>query len=90
MFELAWLQLQGLVFHHHDFHQHKAHKHGMHGESALHDMLPIDPYGLTSPAEFFAVCSETFFEAPVTLKRALPDVYEQLGLFYRQDPAALL
>ena len=90
VFESAWLQLQGLVFHHHDFHQGKAHKHGLHGESALHGMLPIDLYGLTSPAEFFAVCSETFFEAPVMLKQALPDVYEQLGLFYRQDPAALL
>ena len=29
-----------------------------------HRSLPLDDYALTSPAEFFAVCSETFFEAP--------------------------
>jgi hypothetical protein len=32
--------------------------------------LPIDPYALESPAEFFAVASEQFFETPATLARA--------------------
>ncbi len=48
--------------------------------------LPIDPYALESPAEFFAVASEQFFEAPANLRLHLPDVYRQLELFYRQHP----
>jgi MtfA peptidase len=49
--------------------------------------LPIDPYGSESPAEFFAVISESFFETPATVLEAFPAVYAQLKLFYRQDPA---
>ncbi len=48
--------------------------------------LPIDGYALENPAEFFAVTSEVFFEAPAVLHAALPAVYDQLRLFYRQDP----
>ncbi len=48
--------------------------------------LPIDPYALESPAEFFAVASEQFFETPATLQEHLPDVYQQLEQFYRQHP----
>ncbi len=48
--------------------------------------LEIDPYGAESPAEFFAVLTEYFFEAPGVLKSAYPAVYEQLRLYYRQDP----
>ncbi|MGB3269650.1 MAG: M90 family metallopeptidase [Rhodanobacter sp.] len=48
--------------------------------------LPIDPYALENPAEFFAVVSEQFFEAPATLREHLPEVYRQLELFYRQHP----
>ncbi|MEO6800987.1 MAG: M90 family metallopeptidase [Rhodanobacter sp.] len=48
--------------------------------------LPIDPYALESPAEFFAVASEQFFEGPATLRLHLPDVYRQLTQFYRQHP----
>lgn len=48
--------------------------------------LPIDPYGLESPAEFFAVVSEQFFETPAALHQHLPDVYRQLAQFYRQHP----
>ncbi|MBI4755417.1 MAG: zinc-dependent peptidase [Betaproteobacteria bacterium] len=47
----------------------------------------IDPYGAQSPAEFFAVATETFFEAPGLLLEDYPEVYEQLRRFYRQDPA---
>ncbi len=46
----------------------------------------LDPYGAESPAEFFAVMSEAFFENPSLLHDQYPDVYEQLRLFYRQDP----
>lgn len=48
----------------------------------------LDPYGAESPAEFFAVTSEAFFETPHVLQREYPDVYRQLAAFYRQDPAA--
>jgi Mlc titration factor MtfA (ptsG expression regulator) len=46
----------------------------------------INPYGATSPAEFFAVLSEYFFSAPWQLLQDCPDVYQQLRQFYRQDP----
>ncbi len=48
----------------------------------------IDPYAAESPAEFFAVLSEVFFEAPSRLVHSYPKVYRQLAAFYRQDPAA--
>ena len=50
-----------------------------------HRVLPIDDYALSSPAEFFAVCSETFFEAPAKLHAALPNVYRLMSQFYRQN-----
>lgn len=53
-------------------------------EHAAGTELPINPYALENPAEFFAVASEQFFEAPATLREHLPEVYRQLGQFYRQ------
>jgi Mlc titration factor MtfA (ptsG expression regulator) len=53
---------------------------------AAYDALPLDPYACESPGEFFAVGSEAFFETPERLAPAYPSVYEQLRLFYRQDP----
>ena len=50
----------------------------------------LDEYGLSSPAEFFAVATESFFEEPTALKAQLPDLYEQLQRYYRVDPAAWL
>ena len=50
--------------------------------------MALDPYGAESPAEFFAVTSEAFFETPYILQREYPDVYRQLAAFYLQDPAA--
>lgn len=50
------------------------------------DAWPIDPYGAESPAEFFAVLSEYFFEWPEAVVDTYPAVYEQLRRFYRQDP----
>jgi Mlc titration factor MtfA (ptsG expression regulator) len=49
----------------------------------------IDPYGATSPAEFFAVVTESFFSKSLQLKNRHPELYEQLKIFYRQDPADL-
>ncbi len=48
--------------------------------------MALDPYGAESPAEFFAVTSEAFFETPHALQCEYPDVYRQLAAFYRQDP----
>lgn len=47
----------------------------------------IDPYGATDPAEFFAVVTETFFERPQALADEAPEVYRELALLYRLDPA---
>ena len=46
----------------------------------------IDPYAATSPAEFFAVTSELFFERPNSLAAERPALYEQLKRCYRLDP----
>lgn len=48
--------------------------------------VPIDDYAATSPAEFFAVLSEVFFERPDVLYTYYPQVYEQFKLFYKQNP----
>ena len=45
-------------------------------------------YAGVNPAEFFAVATEAFFDAPVELRRQQPDLYEVLGGYYHQDPAA--
>ena len=50
----------------------------------------LDPYAAEHPSEFFAVISEAFFQEPKETRRRYPDLYEQLKLFYRQDPAARL
>lgn len=50
--------------------------------------LGIDEYAAESPAEFFAVLSEAFFESPLTVRALYPEVYAQLVQFYRQDTAA--
>lgn len=50
----------------------------------------LDPYAAESPAEFFAVLSEYFFEWPGPLYEAYPAVYEQMQRFYCQDTLARL
>lgn len=47
----------------------------------------IDEYAAESPAEFFAVMSECFFEIPDLIQDTWPELYAQLALFYRLDPA---
>lgn len=51
-----------------------------------HHHTCINLYAATSPAEFFAVISEYFFCAPETLHTHFADVYQQLQLYYRQNP----
>jgi MtfA peptidase len=48
---------------------------------------PLVAYGGVSPAEFFAVATESFFDAPVELEHHERAVFELLRDFYRQDPA---
>jgi Mlc titration factor MtfA (ptsG expression regulator) len=53
-----------------------------------HRKTVIDAYGATSPAEFFAVVSETFFEKPRQLQAKHPELYALFRDFYKQDPGA--
>ena len=55
-----------------------------------HRRTVIDAYGATSPAEFFAVVSETFFEKPRQLQAKHPELYALFAQFYQQDPLARL
>lgn len=54
----------------------KVHRH----RSVLRD------YSGTNPAEFFAVAVETFFEKPHKLRERAPDLYDQLSIFFNQNP----
>jgi hypothetical protein len=47
----------------------------------------LDPYGAESPAEFFAVATETFFTIGDELKLEHPDLHELLVRYYGVDPA---
>ena len=47
----------------------------------------LDHYGVESPAEFFAVAVEAFFEAPLALLEQHPDLYHELSNYFRQNPA---
>jgi len=51
-----------------------------------HHYTSINAYAATSPAEFFAVISEYFFCAPEILQTHFADVYQQLQLYYQQNP----
>jgi Mlc titration factor MtfA (ptsG expression regulator) len=44
-------------------------------------------YAGVNPAEFFAVATEAFFDAPLPLRGEHPELYEVLGCYYGQDPA---
>ena len=46
----------------------------------------IRSYGVTNVAEFFAVTTETFFDAPIALRDHRPDLYEAFHGFYGVDP----
>lgn len=46
----------------------------------------FDYYGAESPAEFFAVITEVFFEQPQEMAAMHPELYRQLQRFYRIDP----
>jgi Mlc titration factor MtfA (ptsG expression regulator) len=50
----------------------------------------LGAYAATNEGELFAVATERFFEAPVQLRDAYPEVYDLLVAYFRQDPAARL
>jgi Mlc titration factor MtfA (ptsG expression regulator) len=43
-------------------------------------------YAATSPAEFFAVVSEVFFEQPRHMVEEHPELYHELSRYYHLDP----
>jgi len=47
----------------------------------------LDEYGSTSPAEFFAVATEAFFERGQKLAESLPNLYAVLARYYGVNPA---
>jgi Mlc titration factor MtfA (ptsG expression regulator) len=50
----------------------------------------IDHYGATSPAEFFAVATETFFEKPWQMAERHAALFGEFLKYYRVDPRAWL
>lgn len=60
----------------------------LNAQLARHEVTEIDPYAAEHPAEFFAVCSESFFTDPLRLRAVYPAVYEQFERFFGQQPAA--
>ena len=52
--------------------------------------IGVDCYAASSPAEFFAVLSEVFFERPDVVKHRYPEIYGQFCQYYRQDPLVRL
>ncbi len=50
----------------------------------------VNPYAYTNEAEYFAVLTEYFFEAPGVLQQKNPELYEMLEKMMRQDTASFL
>jgi hypothetical protein len=71
---IAWARVLGAEYQH------------LISDIAHHHKTDLDPYGATNPAEFFAVVTEAFFEKPVRLQQRHPQLYEQLAVFFQQDP----
>ena len=46
----------------------------------------INTYAATDPAEFFAVCSELFFECAAELAAQHPQLFDELRSYYRINP----
>lgn len=60
----------------------------LHARLARAEPSLIEPYAAISPAEFFAVTTELFFERPDALAAERPALYEQLKQCYRLDPVS--
>ena len=56
-------------------------------EDAMHQQQSVlDHYGAHSPAEFFAVATETFFEKPWQMAARHPELFTEFRKYYRVDP----
>ena len=55
---------------------------GRHGHDVIND------YGAVNAAEFYAVCTEKFFEQPAKFKRQHTQIYDEFKKFYNIDPAS--
>ncbi len=55
-------------------------------QQIMENRSTINPYGATSPAEFFAVAAEYFFERPDLLQTNHPELYNLLTTIFRQQP----
>jgi MtfA peptidase len=60
----------------------------LHARLARVEPSLLGPYAAASPAEFFAVTTELFFERPDALAAERPALYEQLKRCYRLDPVS--
>jgi len=58
------------------------------GEVSERSIL-LGSYALKNEGEFFAVCSERFFETPQAFKTYFPNIYQELKLFYKLDTQVL-
>ena len=61
---------------------------GLERERLLSGQSVLHPYGLKNEAELFAVAVESFFQEPLRVRSAHPDLYGLLSEFFNQDPAA--
>lgn len=55
-------------------------------DAMLHQESVLDHYGATSPAEFFAVATETFFEKPWQMAQRHAALYDEFLRYFRVDP----
>lgn len=55
-------------------------------DAMLRQHTVIDHYGATSPAEFFAVATETFYEKPWQMAERHPALFDEFAKYYRVDP----
>ncbi len=46
----------------------------------------LSRYGVTAPAEFFAVATEAFFEKPKQMQKKHPELYDELKGYYKVNP----
>jgi Mlc titration factor MtfA (ptsG expression regulator) len=46
----------------------------------------LDHYGANSPAEFFAVATESFFEQPYRLAAGYPELFDEFLAYFQVDP----
>ncbi|MES2757033.1 MAG: M90 family metallopeptidase [Pseudomonadota bacterium] len=61
---------------------------GLRSDALYQQHSVLDHYGATSPAEFFAVATETFYEKPHQMAERHPALFAEFEKYYRVDPRA--